>query len=54
MVEYLQAAYPSALPRWRGEITSVERSDAADGRGRAGATLRREGAEVAGGGRPRT
>jgi small-conductance mechanosensitive channel len=42
MVEYLQAAYPSALPRWRGEIASVERSGTGDARGRAGVTLRRE------------
>ncbi|HEX3500559.1 MAG TPA: mechanosensitive ion channel domain-containing protein [Stellaceae bacterium] len=42
MVDYLQAAYPSALPHWRGEITGLARGEVADGRGRAGATMRRD------------
>jgi small-conductance mechanosensitive channel len=52
MVEYLQAAYPGALPRWRGELAGVERDDATDGRGRAGPMLRRDRVEP-GGERPR-
>jgi small-conductance mechanosensitive channel len=47
MVEYLQAAHPSALPRWRGEIAGLERGETTDGRGRANVTLRRERQEVA-------
>jgi small-conductance mechanosensitive channel len=47
MIEYLQAAYPSALPRWRGDITGLERGEAADGRGRANVTLRRDRQEMA-------
>jgi small-conductance mechanosensitive channel len=45
IVEYLQAAHPSALPRWRAEIAASS-GDAADGRGRV--TLRRERPEFAG------
>jgi small-conductance mechanosensitive channel len=48
MVEYLQAAHPSALPRWRGEIASPERGETADARGHPSVTLRRERSEFAG------
>jgi small-conductance mechanosensitive channel len=46
IIDYLQSAFPSALPRWRGEIAGGERGDAAEGRGRV--TLRRERPELAG------
>lgn len=46
IIEYLQAAYPWALPRWRGEVAGLEHGAAADGRSRGSAALRRDRAEV--------
>jgi len=46
MVEYLQAAHPSALPRWRGEISDARRSVASDGNGAAASRRERPDARA--------